>query len=48
MTAYFDDLTDALARSDLADETLTEIAETHHMHIVGPPSERYVERHAGP
>ena len=42
MTAYFDDLAAALARSEVTDEELTEIAEAHHMHIVGPPSERYV------
>ena len=42
MTAYFDDLAAALARSDVTDEELMEIAEAHHMHIVGPPSERYV------
>ena len=42
MTAYFDDLAAALARSDVRDGELAEIAEAHHMHIVGPPSERYV------
>jgi hypothetical protein len=42
MTGYFDDLAAALARSDVTDAELAEIAETHHMHIVGPSSERYV------
>lgn len=42
MTAYFDDLAAALARSDVTDEELAEIAQAHHMHIVGPPSARYV------
>ena len=42
MTVYFDDLAAALARSDVTDEELAEIAEAHRMHIVGPPSERYV------
>lgn len=42
MTGYFDDLAAALARSDVTDTELAEIAEAHHMHIVGPPSERYV------
>src|SRR5207248_3428771 len=36
MTAYFSDLPAALARSGVTDEDLTEIAEAHHMHIVGP------------
>lgn len=42
MTGYFDDLAAALARSDVTEEELMEIAETHQMHIVGPPAERYV------
>jgi mannose-6-phosphate isomerase-like protein (cupin superfamily) len=42
MVGYFDDLAAALARSDVTDDDLDEIAEDHHMHIVGPPSERYV------
>lgn len=37
MTAYFDDLAAALARSDVADGELAEIAKAHHMHVVGPP-----------
>ncbi len=42
MTGYFDDLAAALARADVTDSELTEIADAHHMHIVGPPSKRYV------
>src|SRR5207253_10132206 len=42
MTGYFDDLAAALARSDVTDAELAEIAEAHRMRIVGPPSERYV------
>jgi mannose-6-phosphate isomerase-like protein (cupin superfamily) len=42
MVGYFDDLAVALARSDVTDHDLAEIAESHHMRIVGPPSERYV------
>ena len=42
MTGYFDDLATSLKRSDVTDGELAEIAEAHHMHIVGPPSERYV------
>jgi len=42
MTRYFDDLAAALGRADVTDAELAEIAETHRMHIVGPPSERYV------
>jgi mannose-6-phosphate isomerase-like protein (cupin superfamily) len=37
-----DDLAAALARSDVTDAELAEIAEAHRMRIVGPPSERYV------
>ena len=44
MTGYFDDLAAALARSDVTEAELAEIAEAHHMHIVGPPSQRYVYR----
>jgi quercetin dioxygenase-like cupin family protein len=42
MTGYFDDLAVALARSDVTEAELAEIAEAHHMHIVGPASERYI------
>jgi quercetin dioxygenase-like cupin family protein len=42
MTGYFEDLAAALARSDLTDAELTQIAEVHRMRIVGPPAERYV------
>jgi len=42
MTGYFDDLAAALRRSDVTDAELAEIAESHQMHIVGPPSARYV------
>jgi mannose-6-phosphate isomerase-like protein (cupin superfamily) len=42
MTRYFDDLASALARDDVSDESLAEIAARHAMEIVGPPSERYV------
>src|SRR5436309_1701281 len=42
MVGYFDDLAAALTRSDVTDDELAEIAEAHHMHIVGPASERYV------
>lgn len=42
MTGYFDDLSEALARSEVTDGELAEIAEAHHMHVVGPPSQRYV------
>jgi mannose-6-phosphate isomerase-like protein (cupin superfamily) len=42
MTGYFDDLAAALARSDVTDAELAKIAEAHHMHIVGQPSDRYV------
>jgi mannose-6-phosphate isomerase-like protein (cupin superfamily) len=42
MVGYFDDLAAALARSDVTEDELAEMAEAHHMHIVGPPSERYV------
>src|SRR5690349_14363631 len=42
MTGYFDDLAAALRRSDVTEAELAEIAETHQMHIVGPPSEKYV------
>jgi mannose-6-phosphate isomerase-like protein (cupin superfamily) len=42
MTGYFDDLAAALGRTGVTDDELAEIAEAHHMHIVGPPSERYV------
>ena len=42
MTGYFDDLSEALSRSGVTDGELAQIAEAHHMHIVGPSSERYV------
>jgi mannose-6-phosphate isomerase-like protein (cupin superfamily) len=42
MTGYFDDLADALRRSDVTDAELEEIAESHQMRIVGPPSARYI------
>jgi mannose-6-phosphate isomerase-like protein (cupin superfamily) len=42
MIGYFNDLADALLRDDVRDEELAEIAATHAMEIVGPPSERYV------
>lgn len=42
MIGYFDDLADALRRDDVRDENLADIAATHAMAIVGPPSERYV------
>lgn len=42
MTGYFDDLSAALARSDVTDAQLADIAEAHRMHIVGPPSQRYI------
>jgi mannose-6-phosphate isomerase-like protein (cupin superfamily) len=42
MTGYFDDLSAALARSDVTDGELAQIATAHNMRIVGPPSERYV------
>jgi hypothetical protein len=42
MTGYFEALAAALAQSDVTDAELVEIAEAHPMHIVGPPSERYV------
>jgi mannose-6-phosphate isomerase-like protein (cupin superfamily) len=42
MIGYFDELAAALVRDDLDETELTEIARTHSMEIVGPPSERYV------
>ena len=42
MTGYFDDLSAALARADVTDRELTQIARAHNMHIVGPASERYI------
>jgi len=42
MVGYFDDLSAALRRDDVSDDDLAEIAATHGMGIVGPPSERYV------
>src|SRR5436305_6845867 len=40
MVGYFDALAAALARSDVTDDELAEIAEVHHIHRVGPRSER--------
>jgi hypothetical protein len=42
MIGYFDDLASAMTRKGVAEEELTDIATTHAMEIVGPPSERYV------
>ena len=42
MIGYFDDLAAALGRDDVDETELAEIARTHAMEIVGPPSERYV------
>ncbi len=42
MIGYFDQLAAALGRDDLDDKRLDEIARSHSMEIVGPPSERYV------
>lgn len=42
MIGYFDDLAAALRRDDVGDDDLADIAATHAMVIVGPPSERYV------
>jgi quercetin dioxygenase-like cupin family protein len=42
MVGYFDDLAAALRRDDVDESELAEIARTHSMEIVGPPSERYV------
>ena len=42
MTGYFDDLAAALARETVSDVELAEIATTHAMEIVGPPSDTYV------
>jgi mannose-6-phosphate isomerase-like protein (cupin superfamily) len=42
MTGYFDHLSAALARSDVTDSELAQIATAHNMRIVGPPSERYI------
>jgi oxalate decarboxylase/phosphoglucose isomerase-like protein (cupin superfamily) len=42
MTGYFDDLAAALARTDVTDDELAEIAAAHRMTIVGPRSVRYV------
>ncbi len=42
MIGYFDDLAAALARDDVDETELGEIARTHAMEIVGPLSERYV------
>jgi mannose-6-phosphate isomerase-like protein (cupin superfamily) len=42
MIGYFDQLAAALGRANVDDEELAEIARTHSMAVVGPPSERYV------
>jgi mannose-6-phosphate isomerase-like protein (cupin superfamily) len=42
MVGYFDDLAAALGRAEVDDGELAEIARTHSMEIVGPPSQRYV------
>ena len=42
MIGYFDELAAAVGRDDVDDERLDEIARSHSMEIVGPPSERYV------
>jgi hypothetical protein len=38
MTGYFDDLASALGRTDVTEDDLARIAQTHAMEIVGPPS----------
>ena len=38
----FDDLAAALRSEGVTDRELAEVASTHSMEIVGPPSERYV------
>ena len=40
MTGYFDDLAAALRGAGVTDAELAEIAESHQMRIVGPPSAR--------
>jgi mannose-6-phosphate isomerase-like protein (cupin superfamily) len=42
MIGYFDDLAAALARANVSEDELADIATAHRMEIVGPPSERYV------
>jgi quercetin dioxygenase-like cupin family protein len=42
MIGYFDDLAAAIRRGDMDEDALAEIARTHSMEIVGPPSDRYV------
>jgi quercetin dioxygenase-like cupin family protein len=42
MIGYFDALASALAGSDMTDAALAQIAAAHNMHVVGPPSERYI------
>jgi quercetin dioxygenase-like cupin family protein len=42
MIGYFDALASALARSDVTDAALAEIAEAHHLRVIGPSSKRYV------
>ena len=42
MIGYFDDLAAALRRDDVRENDLADVAATHAMEIVGPPSERYI------
>jgi mannose-6-phosphate isomerase-like protein (cupin superfamily) len=42
MIGYFDDLAAAMGRGEVDDARLADIARTHSMEVVGPPSERYV------
>jgi mannose-6-phosphate isomerase-like protein (cupin superfamily) len=41
MVGYFDELAEALREDSVSESALADIAETHRMEIVGPPSERY-------
>ncbi len=42
MVGYFDDLAGAIARNEMDDETLGEIARRHGMEVIGPVPEGYV------
>src|SRR5713101_5704408 len=42
MIGYFDKLAEALQQDNVGEGELAEIAATHQMEVVGPPSERYV------
>ena len=42
MIGYFDDLAAALTGDDVDEDALAEIARSHGMEVVGPPSRRYV------